>query len=132
MDQWDADPWQLNTPGGTVNLKTGELCPHRPMDFCTKMTAVTPGGECPLWLSTLNYIFGGNAEFVSFLQRWAGYSLTGATTEQKLVFEYGTGGNGKGVTTGAIVGLMATTRWRRPLRHLSPPTATGTPPNWPC
>jgi putative DNA primase/helicase len=106
IDQWDADPWLLNTPGGTVNLKTGELCPHRPTDFCTKMTAVTPGGECPLWLSILNYTFRGNAEVVSFHQRWNGYSLTGVTTEQKLVFKHGTGGNGKGVTTGAIVGLM--------------------------
>jgi putative DNA primase/helicase len=105
-DQWDADPWLLNTPGGTVNLKTGELDQHRPTNFCTKMTAVTPGGECPLWLATLNYIFCGNAEVVSFFQRWVGYSLTGVTIEQKLVFEYGTGGNGKGVTTGTIASLM--------------------------
>jgi putative DNA primase/helicase len=104
--QWDADLWLLNTPGGTVNLKTGELRKHQPEDYCTKMTAVTPGGECPLWLSTLNYIFGGNTDLVSFLQRWSGYSLTGVTIEQKLVFEHGTGGNGKGVTTGTTVGVM--------------------------
>ena len=70
------------------------------------MTAVIPGGECPLWDSILSYIFEGDAELVSFLQRWAGYSLTGVTTEQKLVFEYGTGGNGKGVTTTALAGVM--------------------------
>jgi putative DNA primase/helicase len=104
--QWDADPWLLNTPEGTVNLKTGDLHPHRAKDYCTKMTAEAPGGECSLWLSTLNYIFGGNNELVSFFQRWAGYSLTGVTTEQKLVFEHGTGGNGKGVTTGTMVGVI--------------------------
>ena len=34
--QWDADPWQLGTPGGTVDLRSGELrqasphdCPHQ-------------------------------------------------------------------------------------------------------
>jgi putative DNA primase/helicase len=104
--QWDADPWLLNTPGGTVDLKTGELRPHRLADYCTKMTAVAPGGECPLWLATLRYIFGGDAEIVSFLKRWAGYSLTGVTTEHKLVFAFGTGGNGKGVTTSTIAGVM--------------------------
>ena len=57
-------------------------------------------------LATLDYIFAGNAELVSFLQRWAGYALTGVTTEQKLVFQYGTGGNGKGVTTNTLSGIM--------------------------
>ena len=67
--EWDADPWLLNTPGGTVDLQTGALRPHCIDDKCTKITAVTPCGECPLWLSTFDYIFAGNAELVSFLQR---------------------------------------------------------------
>ena len=29
VDQWDADPWLLNTPDGVVDLKTGILRPHR-------------------------------------------------------------------------------------------------------
>ena len=56
--------------------------------------------------STLDHIFDSNNELSHSFQRWAGYSLTGATTEQKLVFEHGTGGNGKGVTTGTMVGVM--------------------------
>ena len=48
-DQWDSDPWLLNTPGGTVDLHTGQIHPHKPTDYCTKITAVAPGGECPLW-----------------------------------------------------------------------------------
>jgi putative DNA primase/helicase len=47
-DQWDADPWLLNTPGGIVDLRTGDLRPAQREDYCTKITAVTPGGECPL------------------------------------------------------------------------------------
>ncbi len=35
-DQWDADPWLLNTPEGVVDLKTGALRPHRPDDYMTK------------------------------------------------------------------------------------------------
>src|SRR5216684_3463783 len=30
IDQWDADPWLLNTPGGIVDLHTGNLLPHNP------------------------------------------------------------------------------------------------------
>ena len=40
--QWDADPWLLGTPGGTVDLRTGTLRPARPLDYITKQTAVTP------------------------------------------------------------------------------------------
>ena len=28
VEQWDADPWLLNTPAGTVDLRTGELHSH--------------------------------------------------------------------------------------------------------
>jgi len=104
--QWDDNPWLLNTPGGTVDLKTGELGPHRLTDYSTKLTAVAPGGECPLWLTTLSYIFDGDSEIVSFLQRWAGYSLTGVTSEQKFLFAYGTGANGKGVTSSTVAGVL--------------------------
>ena len=29
VEQWDADPWLLGTPEGTVDLRTGELRPAR-------------------------------------------------------------------------------------------------------
>jgi hypothetical protein len=29
IDQWDADPWLLNTPGGVVDLHTGEMRAHK-------------------------------------------------------------------------------------------------------
>src|ERR1700745_2596827 len=48
-EQWDADPWLLNTPDGVVNLRTGKLREHRPEDYMTAITAVSPGGKCPLW-----------------------------------------------------------------------------------
>jgi putative DNA primase/helicase len=104
--QWDADPWLLNTPGGAVDLKTGELRPHKLADYCTKMTAVAPCGDCALWLQILRYIFRADEEIITFLQRWAGYSLTGVTTEHKLLFGYGTGGNGKGLTANTMAGVM--------------------------
>ena len=59
IDQWDADPWLLNTPDGVVDLRTGEIRPHRPEDYMTKITAVGPRGECPRFLAFLDRITGG-------------------------------------------------------------------------
>ena len=40
-DEWDGDPWKLGTPGGTVDLRTGELLKHYSVAFwreCRKMS----------------------------------------------------------------------------------------------
>ena len=52
IDQWDADPWLLNTPGGVIDLRTGQRRPS-PDDYLTKITAVAPGGDCPRFLAFL-------------------------------------------------------------------------------
>ncbi len=38
--QWDRDPWLLNVLNGTVDLKTGEIRPHRQEDLITMLTRV--------------------------------------------------------------------------------------------
>jgi putative DNA primase/helicase len=109
---WDADPWPLNTPGGIVDLKTGDLLPHDPLQYLTKIAAVEPGGDCRNWLKFLHEITAGHTELQAFLQRVVGYALTGSTREHALFFAYGTGANGKGVflnTVAAIVGDYAKT-----------------------
>jgi putative DNA primase/helicase len=97
VEQWDADLWLLNTPDGIVDLQTGGMRPHNPEDYVTKITSVSPDTSCPIstWLGFLSRITGGNTELVSYLQRMAGYALTGSTREHALFFLYGTGGNGK-------------------------------------
>lgn len=106
IEQWDADPWLLNTPDGVVDLRNGKLRAHQITDYMTKQTAVSPGGDCPLWLKFLGEITAGNVELQSYLQRVSGYCLTGITREQELFFNYGEGNNGKGVFTGAISGIL--------------------------
>jgi len=109
-DEWDADPWLLNTPGGTVDLATGKTRAHARADRITKTTAVAPGGECPTWLAFLDRVFAGDKALIAFARRVLGYSLTGSTREHALFFLYGTGGNGKGVflnTWAAILGDYA-------------------------
>lgn len=107
VDQWDADPWLLNTPAGTVDLRSGRTRPNNPADNITKATAVAPSSAVPAtWLATLDRITGGDAELIAFVQRVAGYSLTGSTREHALFFGYGTGANGKGTVLNALTGIL--------------------------
>lgn len=105
-DQWDADPWMLNTPAGIVDLRTGAIRPAEREDYATKITAAGPGGECLRWLAFLSRVTNGNRELQDYMQRMAGYALTGVTREHALFFLYGTGANGKSVFLNTISGLM--------------------------
>jgi putative DNA primase/helicase len=110
VEQWDTDPWLLNTPGGIVDLRTGKLLPHDRARYMTKIAAVAPGGDCPRWRNVLAEITVGNDGLAKFLQRVVGYGLTGITREHALFFGYGTGSNGKGVflnTVAAVLGDYA-------------------------
>lgn len=104
--EWDNDPWALNTPAGVVDLKTGEMGPHDSSHYMTKSAAVTPGGDCPLWLSFLDKVTGNNLQLRDYLKRVAGYCLTGLTAEHAMWFAYGTGRNGKGVFLNTLVRIL--------------------------
>lgn len=93
---FDADPWLLNTPDGIVDLKTGDMRPARRKDLVRKQTAVGPGGDCPTWKNFLKVATRGDEELQGYLQRIAGYCLTGSIAEHAFFFLYGGGGNGKG------------------------------------
>ncbi len=107
VDQWDADPWLLNTPDAVIDLRTGRGRNHRPDDYLTKLTAVGPGGRCPTWHGFLDRVTGGDRELQAFLQRMAGYAITGMTSAHALFFLYGTGANGKSVFINALAGILA-------------------------
>jgi putative DNA primase/helicase len=107
VDQWDVDPWLLNTPEGVMDLRTGNMHPHRADNYITKITAVGPSGRCPQFLEFLERITDRDSELVAYLQRVFGYCLTGDTSEQAMFFAYGVGANGKGVllqTIGRVFG----------------------------
>jgi putative DNA primase/helicase len=64
VDQWDKDPWLLNTPDGVIDLRTGNRRDHRATDYMMKMTAVTPDINCPipLWRAFLKRITNNAAK----------------------------------------------------------------------
>jgi putative DNA primase/helicase len=106
VGEWDADPWILNTPGGTIDLRSGEQWEHRPEDRLTKITGIAPDAACrtPVWDAFLARITDNQNELIEYLRRVAGYSLTGTTQEHALFFLYGLGANGKTTFINAITG----------------------------
>ena len=110
VDQWDADPWLLNTPSGTVDLRSGAtLARMIPRRYITKITAVAPGGdvarcgeEVPRWKSP-----AAIAICKPFCSGSPGTVSPAASASMPCFFCYGTGGNGKGVFLNTLAAILA-------------------------
>ena len=105
-DVWDANPYALNTPSGIVDLRSGRLRPHARGEHHTRLATATPRSECPRWRAFLGDVTGGDADLQAYLQRMAGYCLTGATSAHALFFLYGTGANGKSVFVNVLATIL--------------------------
>lgn len=106
QDQLDIDPWLLNVQNGTLDLKSGELMPHKKEQLLTKICPVKYREiKSPLWEGFLKRVLP-DAEVRAFVQRSIGYSLTGDCSEEVLFFLYGTGRNGKSKFIEAIQYIM--------------------------
>ena len=101
-------PWPVNVADVTIDPLTGEPREQRPEDLLTKIcaTAYNPKATCPLWVSFLERIFAGNEALIGSIKRAVGYSLTGDTSEQVILFLYGTGANGKTTFLSTVTTLV--------------------------
>jgi putative DNA primase/helicase len=105
--EFDRDHYLLNTPVGTVDLRTGEMRQHSPDDLLTKITAVAPTTEGGArFLVFLNEITGGDHELVNFLKVSLGACLSGAVESHWLLFWSGLGRNGKNTLGDAVMFAM--------------------------
>jgi putative DNA primase/helicase len=68
--------------------------------------AFDSAATCPLWLDFLNTVMDGNADLITYLQRVAGYCLTGDVSEQVLCFLHGSGANGKSTFLATLLALL--------------------------
>lgn len=108
MEALDHDSWMLNTPGGIIDLHSGALMPPNPDALCTRTTTVPPdfAGTHPRWTQFLEESTDKDEALIGYLQRLAGYVLTGSTREQQLTFIWGNGGNGKGRFIEVLNGIL--------------------------
>jgi putative DNA primase/helicase len=104
VDGLDANPWLLNCLNGTVDLRTGELRPHRREDHLTNLcpTNFNPDAGSYHFDRFLEGVFDGHGPTIDFMQRFFGYCLTGDVSEQILAVFHGVGSNGKSTLLNAI------------------------------
>jgi putative DNA primase/helicase len=97
----DQHPWLLNLENGTLDLRRGVLGEHRPGDLITQLAPVRydEGVNCPMWEGCLEdwHPDGDGDGTWNYLQRSAGYWLTGDTSARCFSIFWGTGKNGKNV-----------------------------------
>lgn len=102
-DKLDADPLELNTPAGMVNLRTGQHRPHNRLAYCSQITRSSPGEQgCELWNDFLKTITGGDDSLRGFLQLVAGMALIGKVYHEGIIIAHGGGRNGKSTFFNAI------------------------------
>ncbi len=96
-DDFDKDDFLLNCSNGIIDLRTGLLRPHDPVEMMTKLSPVEyhPDRTDDRLERFLFDATDGDAEAVTFLQKAAGYCLTGSTSEEKALLLYGGTATGK-------------------------------------
>lgn len=116
---WNKDDWSLATPGGIVDLRTGQLASWRKEDLVDRYTSVSPGGSCERWIQFMREVTGNNDDMCNYLQRLCGYFLTGVTSEHVMAFFYGTGANGKSVFINTISTILSDYASNSPMETFS-------------
>jgi putative DNA primase/helicase len=107
---FDRDPYLFNAANATIDLRTGKARDFKREDYLTRIspTFYHPQAESPLFNTFINAITLKRTELASFIQRAAGYSMTGATREQCIFILHGPGGNGKSTFALTLTGVWGT------------------------
>ena len=108
LEVLDADPLSVACDNGTILLrKTIQTRPSERKDYITRRLGVPyiEGGGCPRFHAFLERVMP-DADMREFLQRIAGYCLTGSTREQCVFIFYGVGRNGKSTFVNVLRHIM--------------------------
>ena len=117
VEKWDTDPYLIGVLNGVVDLRTGELTQGDPNLYITKRAPVayTRGMTNMRWQQFLDFATGGDKEFQDWIQRAAGYSLSGLSRYDILFLVYGPAGSGKNTLVEAIVKCLGSSQYAFPL-----------------
>jgi putative DNA primase/helicase len=107
-DNLDNDPWLFNVENGTIDLRTGEIREQKPEDLITKIAHVSydKAADCPAWKQFIREIMNYNTDLIRFIQRAAGWAITGDTSEQTMFILFGSGANGKSTFLNTLMNLL--------------------------
>lgn len=107
-ETFDRDPHLLVVRNGTVDLRTGALRASRPEDLCTHLAEVShdPAATCPRWEAHVDLMCHGDRDLAAYVQRAAGYTLTGDVGERSFFFLEGDGSNGKNAFVEPLMAVL--------------------------
>jgi putative DNA primase/helicase len=107
-EQFDDDPEVLNTKNGLLHLQTGTLYDHHPSQRVARQcnAIYDANAKCPGWEKFMREISLNDPEWVDFIQRACGYTLTGRVGEEVMFFMLGGGANGKSVMADVMSPLL--------------------------
>ncbi len=95
-DLLDADPFMLNTPGGIVDLRNGNIVPHDRKAYCTQITKCAPDNKGrEMWDEFVKTVANGDSDIEWYLQMVIGSALIGKVFHEGLIMAYGGGRNCK-------------------------------------
>ena len=106
-DKLDTHKNLFNVLNGVINLQSGELLPHAPEHMLTQQAKVNYRRDYrnPVVDKFLASILP-DEETRAALLRYLGYAATGEVSEERALFLYGDGGNGKGTLTRTLMYLF--------------------------
>ncbi|MEV6546398.1 phage/plasmid primase, P4 family [Streptomyces sp. NPDC051665] len=106
-DAFDRDRRWLNVPNGVLDTDRVTLRPHDPDLMLSRMFGVpyNPNAKAPHWERFLEMNIP-EEDTRLYLQKAAGYTLSGLSNEKTLVYLYGPSDTGKSIFTGVMSRLF--------------------------
>lgn len=106
LDSLDANRDAVGCMNGVIDLTTGQLSSET--HLITKRLAVEfdEDAKCPAFMGFMDEIFMADQEVISFVQRAAGYCLSGHVSENCLFVFLGNGANGKSTLLEVLGGIF--------------------------
>ena len=119
LDEFDANPYLLNCPSGTFDLRTGKRKSHDPKDYITQITSVDPGEEGKdIWDAHIDLITCGDKKYADYLKHLYGEMSFGKVFNEQFIMEPGEGGNGKSSFNNAYFKVLGSYAKKIPIRAL--------------
>lgn len=108
IEAWDSQAKYFGAGNGIIDLSTGERLQGVP-DLRISMRSQVdyiPGLKNQQWEQFLNETTDGNSELIEFLQKAAGYTMSGLSMLDRIFLVYGLSGTGKNTFMEAIFTAM--------------------------
>jgi len=108
--EFDKDYYLFNCQNGVVDLKTGNLLPHKPEYYITKIAAANyePGKKFEKFGEFMKLITCKDAELANYFKQIVGMAAVGKVFYEGMAMFHGKGQNGKSTFINTIVKVFGT------------------------